>query len=132
MPAADPAHTPPEIRNTNGDAAVIDITRAGRRHTSQGRWMDMGDPAGSEPDAPDPGSADPQETLAALAERFEETLNEYRLSLTDDKVSTTFLVTLQIVSGMLDGARAQGVVDEAQYTKLNAMVKGMISAARLV
>ena len=133
MSAADPAHTPHVVMNTQGDAAVIDIKRAvGRRHTSQGRWIHMGDPAGSEPDAPDSGSADPQETLAALAERFEETLNEHRLSLSDDKVAATFKVTLQIVSGMLDGADAQGVVDGGQHTELQAMVQGMIAASRLV
>jgi hypothetical protein len=133
MSAADPAHTPPTVMNTRGDAAVIDITkRAGRRHTSQGRWKQMGDPAGPEPDATGPRPTGSQQTLAALAERFEETLNEHRLSLTDDKVAATYMVTLQIVRGLLDGAHAQGIVDEGQHGELAAMVEGVMGAPALV
>jgi hypothetical protein len=128
MSAADPAPIPPVVANAAGDAAVIDITtRAGRRHTSQGRWKKMGDtPPGPAPDTPDP---DPRQ---GLAERFEEIFNEHRLSLTDGKVAASYTVTLHIVRGMLDGAHARGIVDEEQRQELDAMIEGIVGIPPLV
>jgi hypothetical protein len=132
MSAADPAHTPPQIVNAPGDAAVIDIsTRAGRRHTSQRRWEQVGDTV-PEPDTPRPRPAGAHAALAALAERFEETFNEHRLSLTDERTADAYKVTLQLVQGLFDGANAQGIVDDGQHQELSAMVDGVMGAPELI
>lgn len=130
--AADPAHTPPSPLNNQGDAAVIDITRAGRRHTGQRWWSDVGAAAGPGPDTPDPRPADPSTMPTALAESFEETFNEHRLSLTDDRTASAYTVTLRLVQGLLDGAKAQGLVDNGQHDELFAMIQGVMGAPDLV
>ncbi|MCX4911891.1 hypothetical protein [Streptomyces sp. NBC_00878] len=130
MSAAEPARTPPTAVNSQGDAAVIDISARGKRANSQGRWRRMCDPAGVD-DAPEPHSPS-QETLAALAERVEETFNEHRLSLTDAKVADAFGLTLEMVKVLLAGAHAQGVVDGGQYGELAAIVEGAMAVPGLV
>lgn len=132
MSAADPARISPDPLNTERDAAVIDIARAGRRHANHRRGDSMGDPPGSGANTPDPHPANPDAMPAALAERFEETFNEHRLSLTDDRVATAYTVTLQIVHGLLDGANAQGILNEEQHRELSAMVGGVMQAPALV
>lgn len=126
MSAADPAPNPPPIAGLAGDAAVINITRAGRRHASQGRWQQMGDTPGTAPDTPEP---DQQQQLA---ERFEETFNEHRLTLTDDKAAAVYAVTLDLVRQMLLGAHATGIVDETEREQLDAMMQGLTDIPALV
>jgi hypothetical protein len=82
-------------------------------------------PDGSGPD----GRQSPQQMLA---EHFEVTFNHHSLSLTDEMTRAAFTVTLEIMRGVLKGAEAQGIVDEEQRGELDAMIKGMLAAPRLM
>ena len=84
---------------------------------------------------PHPGPAGgqhPDSPQQMLAEHMEVTFNHHSLSLTDEMTRTAFTVTLEIMRGMLQGAEAQGIVDAEQRLELDAMVKGMESAPRLI
>jgi hypothetical protein len=112
-----------------GEAAdIIDISTRARasRRPETGRRKPVSTPPSGTPGGT-PGT--PQ---AQLAEHFEITLNHHHLSLTDEMTATAFTVTLEIVRGMLNGAEAQGIVDAEQRTELDAMIKGMEAAPRLI
>jgi hypothetical protein len=133
MSAAEHAdHAPPPL-DVGGDAAVIDI-RVGRQATratkrAEGRRaVSTPHPGPGDGSGPD-GRQSPQQMLA---EHFEITFNHHSLSLTDEMTRTAFTVTLEIMRGMLKGAEAQGIVDEEQRGELDAMIKGMLAAPRLL
>jgi hypothetical protein len=137
MSAAEPAeHIPPV--NAGTDASVIPIShskrdRARTRETSQGRWTKMGSPPEpNSPDQPEHHGPDPGDVRGRLAEHLEVQFNERGQSLSDKKTATAFVLTLQIVIGMLDGALANGDVDEAQHRTLTATYKHMMDAPRRI
>jgi hypothetical protein len=85
--------------------------------------------------APDtgPGGPDPSgDPLTDLAEHVETTFNEHGQSLTDQMTAAAYTLTLQIAIGVLEGAQAQGIVDQAQHDELAAMYEGMKSAPHLI
>jgi hypothetical protein len=59
-----------------------------------------------------------------MAERIEETFIEAGLSLTDERVADSYLVTLGIVQGLMTGAQARGIVDAQQKARLDALLEG--------
>ena len=120
MSAADPAGPIPPVVNGAGEAAVIDIST--RSTQAQGRWKPMSSPR------PDDGPT----TRQQLAENLEMTFNEQRMTLSDDDTAVAYTTTLGIVRGMLKGAHAKGIVDEAQLEQLDAIMEGMMSARDLV
>jgi uncharacterized membrane protein YebE (DUF533 family) len=71
-------------------------------------------------------------SLRRLAEHVETTFNEAELSLTDDHTVAAFSVTLTLVRGMLEGAQAQGIVDEEQRAELDALFAGVAEIPRLI
>jgi hypothetical protein len=126
MSAAESADRPRAPLNSGGDAAVIDIgTRVSRLATKGRRPV-------STPHPGPVGGQNPQSPQQLLAEHFEVTFNHHSLTLTDESTKTAFVVALEIMRGMLAGAEAQGIVDEEQHAELDAMIKGMESAARLI
>lgn len=124
MSAAEPADpTPPTTMNNQSGAAVIDIsTRINKPATGRGKHM-------SNPQPERPAGQSPQQQLA---DHFETTFNHHHLTLTDEATATAYKVTLEIVRGMLQGAEVQGIVDGEQRAELDAMIKGMAAAPRLV
>jgi uncharacterized membrane protein YebE (DUF533 family) len=72
------------------------------------------------------------ESLRRLAEHVETTFNAEGLSLTDDGTAAAYSVTLTLVRGMLEGAQAQGIVDETQRAELDALFAGVAEAPRLI
>lgn len=129
MSAAEPAPQHPGV-NEPGAAAVIDISkkRVGRQ-TAKGRWKKMTNPApGTGPGSPEP-SGDPRQDLA---EHVETTFNEHGQSLSDQMTAAAYTLTLQIAIGILEGAQAQGIVDQDQHDKLAALYEELKSAPRLV
>lgn len=128
MSAAESADRTPAPVTGGRDAAIIDIsTRVGRQAAKGRRTVSTPHPGPA-------GGQHPQSPQKMLAEHFEVTFNHHGLSLTDEKTATAFTVTLEIMRGMLQGAQAQGIldVDEEQRTELDAMIKGMESAPRLL
>lgn len=119
----------PTVGGDMGSAAdIIDISTRARaaRRTETGRRKPVSTPPSGTPGG---GQRTPQHELA---EHFEITFNHHHLSLTDEMTATAFAVTLEIVRGMLQGAEAQGVVDDEQRLELDAMIKGMEAAPRLI
>lgn len=131
MSAAEPADPNPPVMNIPGGAAVIDITRRVGRQATTGRGQRM-TPTPHTTDSTGGGSTGGTDAARALAEHFEATFNEHRLSLTDDRTAEAYKVTLRIVQNVLAGAQAHGVVDEAQRGELDQMIEGMTSAPRLI
>jgi hypothetical protein len=128
MSAAEPADPTMPASGEQGDmaAVIIDISTRTSRRSERGRRKPVSDlQPGHEPS----GGPSVQQQLA---EHFETTFNHHHLSLTDDITKTAFAVTLEIVRGMLHGAQAQGIIDAEQRTELDAMIKGMASAPKLV
>jgi len=119
MSAVDPVD-PPTIMNF-GPATVIDISKR-TTTASQGRWKPLSTPH------PQGGTDDRQQ----LADHIEMTFNEQKLTLSDDDTADAFRITLQVVRGLLAGAGAQGIVDERQAERLDALVEGVIGAPDLV
>lgn len=126
MSAADAAdrvdhpHRVPEP----GDATIIHIgPRTANGPAARGRYP-VPDHRRDQPFEGDP----PQQ----LAEHIETTFNQNGLTLTDDSVSGAFLVTLGVVRGMLQGAAAQGVIDEDQRAELDSLLQGMSGAPHLL
>lgn len=130
MSAAEPARPP--ILNT-GDAAVIDIGKRARGHATTtgttGRWAKVSDRRPVDP--PDGDNPEPSR-LELLAEDFETTFNAARLTLTDEDTLNAFTVTVGIFRHILEGARAEGIIDAAQLAELNALTEGMVAATRLI
>lgn len=108
------------------DAAIIELSTRVRRLATKGRR-----PV-STPHPGPVGGHNPLNPQQMLAEHFEVTFNHHSLSLTDEMTATTFTVTLEIMRGMLAGAEAQGIVDGEQRAELDAMIKGMLAAPRLI
>jgi uncharacterized membrane protein YebE (DUF533 family) len=129
MSAAESADRPRAPLNSGGDAAVIDI---GTRVSRQAVKATKGRRPVSTPHPGPAGGQHPQSPQQLLAEHIEVTFNHHSLSLTDEMTATTFTVTLEIMRGMLQGAEAQGIVDEEQRLELDAMIKGMVAAPRLI
>jgi hypothetical protein len=67
-----------------------------------------------------------------LAEHVEVTFNANRLSLTDVRTARAYDTTLQIVTGMLEGAHAQGIIDQEQQGKLGELFQGMRQAPEVI
>ena len=128
--SAEHSHT--SSVNAPGRAYVIDITKrrpgraASNQASQQGRWRRV-DSACEE--LPEPAAPEIQQRMA---ERVEETFIEAGLSLTDETVASSYLVTLQIIQGLMQGAQAQGIVDPAQGRHLDAMLEGAKAAPGLI
>lgn len=121
MSAAEPAPTPPPLTGA-GRAAVIPILDRARRQAGRG-------PQVTDTDGLAPGERSAQ---ALLADKLETLFNAEELSLTDERIATAYRVTLEIVRGMLEGALAQGIVDEGQRVELDQILEGMVDVPRLV
>lgn len=119
MSAVDPVDPPNIVRF--GPATVIDISTR-TTTASQGRWKPVSTPH------PQGGPDD----RAAMANDIEMTFNDQKLTLSDDDTADTYRITLKIVRGILAGASAQGIVDDNQLARLDALVEGMIGAPDLV
>jgi len=125
MSAAEQADPTMPAMTSRGEAAIIDISTRTSRRTESGRRKPVSSPPGT------PGGT-PRTPQQQVAEHFEATFNHHRLSLTDESTRVAFTVTLEIVRGMLQGAEAQGIVDGEQRAELDAMIKGMEAAPRLI
>ena len=71
-------------------------------------------------------------SLEALAEHVETMFIEAGHSLTDEETAEVFTLTLTIVTGMLQGAQAEGIVTDSQRVELQAMVNGLMGVPRRV
>lgn len=134
MPAADPVHPVPPLRANPADgAAVIDISRrhAGT-HTRRGRWDPVSQPPGPHPGPTPPTPRGDDLARRRLADHIETTFNAGRLTLTDDDTAAAYRITLRIIGGILDGALAEGIVDEAQRHELGDLIAGLETAPDLV
>lgn len=122
MSAADPYDPNPASGPGFGDATVIDIRSLVSKPVPEG-WKPM---SGHTPGPGERGSTYLQ------AEHMEITFNEEHLTLTDDDTATAFRTTLRIVRGVLEGAHAQGIVDESQHHRLDQIFDGLKGAPDLV
>jgi hypothetical protein len=120
--SADPVDPAPATGAGPRDATIIDIRNLVSRPASGGRK-----PAGGH--LPHPGDRSSEHLLA---EHLEKTFNEQHLTLADDDIAAAFRTTLTVVSGLLDGAHAQGIVDESQHHRLNEIIDGLRGAPDLV
>lgn len=64
---------------------------------------------------------------AALADNIEMTFNEHNLTLTDETVAGAFTVTLGVVTGLLEGARVQGIISDVTRDELGTLINGIAS-----
>lgn len=76
-----------------------------------------------------PGDLTPQEKLAAMVERA---FADHARTLTDPDTAEAFLITLGLMRKVLDGARAQDLIDEAAHRDLTGMLDGMQAAPGLL
>jgi hypothetical protein len=121
MSAAEPADPGPDS-GTTGPATVI-VFRQGpskRRHRRREDTV----PHPREP------SDSPYQRLAESVEAF--FLKHDGRTLTDPETAQAYLITLGLVSNMLEGARVKGAVDDAQHQELHAMINGMKAAPGLM
>lgn len=114
--SAEPSHTGPD----GGIAATVLLFR----NPSQRRT-----PRREETVPTQPGQS-PHQRLADLIESL--FLKHDNRTLSDPETEQVYLITLQAVLKMHDGALAQGVVGEDAHRELAAMVHGMMAAPRLV
>lgn len=122
MSAADPYDPNPASGPGFRDATVIDIRNLVSKTVPKG-WKPV---SGHTPGPRNFGS----EHL--LAEHLEMTFNEAHLTLTDDDTAKAFRTTLRIFCGLLEGAHAQGIVDESQHQRLHQIIDGLEGAPDLV
>ena len=122
MSAAEPAPFPAVVMNTAGGAAVIPLHDRVRRHAGRGPHMS---------ETPETGSPE-SSSRELLAEHIETMFNELGHSLTEESTAETFTLTLTIVRGMLEGAVAEGIVDEGQRAELDAMLGGLFGVPGMV
>ena len=81
------------------------------------------------PPHPETSPPDPQRRLAA---RIEELFLRHGRTLSDDDTAEAFRITLQVMGDLLEGAHVHGVVGDAAYGELAAMVEGMRAAPSLL
>jgi hypothetical protein len=124
MSAAEPAHPTP-----GGPPATVILfpKRATRRRGRRGEETVTGSPApGASPEHP-PTS---HQRLADGAEEW--FLRHGRRTLTDPETQEVFLVTLNLVTSLLEGARVHGVVGDQAHGELQAMIDGLKAAPELL
>lgn len=80
---------------------------------------------------PETGSAG-SSSAELLAEHIETMFNEAGHSLTEDQTVEVYALTLTVVRGMLEGALAEGIVNEGQREELDAMLRGLLGLPRTV
>jgi hypothetical protein len=109
MSAAEPADPTMPAATNQAEAAIIDISTRARtsRRPDKGRRTPVTTPQ----PGPTPGGPTPQQQHA---EHIEITLNHHSLTLTDEMTATAYTVTLKLVREILQGAAAQGIIDEQQ------------------
>ena len=136
MSAAEPADPARPYVNTGATGAVIDITKRSRRgsaaQAAQGRWNSMAT-SPPPPHGPGPGPR-PAGALEQYANTIETVFNGLKppRTLTDEETAVVFLTTLEIVTRLLQGSQAQGIIDEQQLTKLDQLMDGLRHAPDLV
>ncbi len=82
--------------------------------------------------APDNQDGRSEETLLRrLAEMIETAYTAQHLTLTDPKTLTAFEIAMDVAKTITAGARAQGIVDDAQQAQLAGLLEGAVRAARL-
>lgn len=117
--SAEPAPTGPG-RNTHA-ATVLQFPAAPRPRLPRSERTPVPPPA-------DPGTPlDPEQQLAAVVEQVFASLGR---SLTDDDAAEVYLTTLRVVANMMDGARAEGVVDDEAHRTLTGMLQGLEGVPR--
>lgn len=126
MSAAETAGPTPPHMNIPRDAAVIDISTRASRQAIRGRGQRM---------TPTPhhhDSGDTPDAVRLLAEHFETTFNQHRLTLSDRRTAEAYTLTLRLVDTLLDGAHSQGVIGDGQRDELHQMIEGMRAAPGLI
>ncbi|MEV4975604.1 hypothetical protein [Streptomyces scopuliridis] len=123
MPAAAES-TPhaPEADHGTGTGAVIHISDRFRRPRR---------PKAPLTPAPRPAGPAPEVEPSALdhiAYRVQALFTAHRRTLTDDDTAEAFVITLDGVLGLLDGALAEGVLGDEQHQSLHALLTAMRSA----
>ncbi|RSS81184.1 hypothetical protein EF919_40245 [Streptomyces sp. WAC02707] len=84
------------------------------------------------PPAPAPQPTDPDDPALELALTVEAAFLGASQSLTDPATAQTYDTTLQTVLLLIDGARAQDVVDDEQWQALRGMLGEMKRAPELI
>lgn len=75
----------------------------------------------------DPADLTPQDRLAATIERA---FANHRRTLTDPDTAEAFLISLTLMRSTLDGALAQGLIDQPAHDDLTGMLDGMREASQ--
>ncbi|MBJ6623552.1 hypothetical protein [Streptomyces sp. DHE17-7] len=78
---------------------------------------------------PPAGDLTPQDRLAATIEKA---FADHRRTLTDPDTAEAFLISLGLMRRTLDGALAQGLIDQPAHADLAGMLDGMREATRLL
>lgn len=91
---------------------------------------------GPTPPPPTPGPGRPggakEAALALVADDVEMRINGIGRTLSDDETAAVYLFTLALVEHVLDGAKATGIVDDAQRSELGILIDGLKEAPRLM
>lgn len=80
------------------------------------------------PPQPNPNLS-PQERLTAWVEQA---FKKHRRTLTDPDTAEAFLIAAGVMRHVVDGALAQGLIDEGAHQELNGMLTGLEAAPGLL
>lgn len=121
MSAAEPARPGPDRTNRSRAGSVLPFPTAANRPPRRTKRREMT----AVPDQP----LTPQQVLASS---IETAFARRGRSLTDDDTATDYLITLQTVRLMLEGARIRGVLEDGTHRELDALLAGMEDAPELL
>ncbi|MEU9578774.1 hypothetical protein [Streptomyces chilikensis] len=127
QPAPEPAAPPGQPQ---ADADIIDLTtRRSRSHAvpphASRRFTAMPD----HDDTQLPATAEERAMYEDLADQLEQRFRNIRETLTDPRTAHVFKASLTVVEGLLEGVRAQDIIDAGQYELLTAMMGDLRTAA---
>ena len=125
--------TPPHLNAGEGEAVIPLNTRRTRRAATNHRGgpTSMQQPPGNPP-GPEPADPQREEVERAVAEQVEKAFNASGRTLSDDDTAAAYLITLGVVQHTLNGAAANGMIDDEQRNGLAALFAGMTEAPRYV
>lgn len=121
MSAAE--HADPGPDQPGGPATVLSFPTAIRPSRRTARREKTTVPAQPNP------NLSPQEKLTAWVERA---FTEHRRTLTDPDTAEAFLIATGVMRHVVDGALAQGLVDEDAHRELNGMLTGLEASPGLL
>lgn len=114
MPAAEPTRAPEQV-STSGSGDVIDLSK--HPAWARGNQARREAPIAAAPDSPE----------HKLAEWVEGLFLKAKLTLTDDDTAEAYSITLRAVRVMVDGARAQDVINPEQHAVLTNMLDDLLA-----